>query len=365
MILKSNISTLIGILFLALMFHSCMDDDLNQNPLHSKQSSGVFVVNEGNFTYSNASLSFYQPADKSVLNDVFYQTNTLPLGDVAQSIEVRDSLAYVVINNSGKIFIISTENFKYKGKITGFISPRHIHFVSNTKAYVSDLYAGKLYIIDPMAQATVGSIDLGSHASSENMAQIGNKLYLTCWSYDNFLLVIDTQTDRLIDSIQVGKQPNSLVVDKNQNLWVLSDGGFPGSSYGQEQAQLICINTSSNQIIKTFIFNDIQASPSNLQINQSGDSLIFLYGNWSRSLSGAGIYKMAISDSELPTNAFLEQNDNIFYAFGIDPTSSDIYVSNTKDFSSRGEVFRFSENGQAIDTFDVGINPTAFGFWQP
>ena len=137
--------------FISLMSASCMNDDslrdfekLNQN----NTEEGVFIVNEGNFMYSNASLSYYNPKTKVTTNDVFYKTNALPLGDVAQSITINDSIAYVVLNNSGKIYIINTKTFKYTGKITGLTSPRFIHLINENKAYVSDLYAKSISIID-------------------------------------------------------------------------------------------------------------------------------------------------------------------------------------------------------------------------
>lgn len=347
---------------LSFVLSSCMDDDLIVDSLNTYQKKGVFILSEGNFTYSNASLSYYNPAEKTVLNDVFYNTNSLPLGDVAQSMCIYDSLAYVLLNNSGKVYIINKNTFRYVDKITGLTSPRHMLFVNPAKAYISDLYSEAITIVDPLTNSIIGSVSTDNHQSTEQMLLNNNKVYANCWSYDNTILVINTENDQVEDSIIVGKQPNSMIIDKTNHLWVLSDGGFPGSSYGQENASLSKIDLSNHQILQTYVFDDINASPTHLQSNASKDSLFYIYGNWGTSLSNSGVYAMSINDNSLPLVPIVKQTNRLFYALGIDPKSSEIYVSNAKDYTQNGEVYRFSSKGYELDTIEVGITPSFFYF---
>ena len=89
---------------------ACMEDNSLRDftRLHQNEKEGVFIINEGNFNNNNASLSFYQKDKKTIDNNIFYNTNALPLGDIAQSMNIQDSLAYIVLIIQGK-YISSTK----------------------------------------------------------------------------------------------------------------------------------------------------------------------------------------------------------------------------------------------------------------
>lgn len=94
---------------------------------------GLFITNEGNFQYGNATLSFYDTQTRKIDNEVFFRANDQKLGDVAQSMTMYGGLGWIVVNNSHVIFAIDPVTFKEVGRITNLTSPRYIHFLSDEK----------------------------------------------------------------------------------------------------------------------------------------------------------------------------------------------------------------------------------------
>ncbi len=350
---------------LAFIPYACMDDEALWNfdrPEYPAFSRGVFVVNEGNFMYGNASLSYYDIEERHVFNDVFYKANALPLGDVASSMVIRDSLGYVVLNNSGRIYIFNINTFEYVGKITGLTSPRYIHFVSDTKAYVTDLYARAISIVNPNTLEVTGTISVlntGSpfaQHSTEQMVQHGHHVFVNCWSFDNQILVIDTERDQWIASIEVLKQPNSMVIDRYGKLWVLTDGGFAGSPFGHEAPGLIRIDAATMEVEHTYRFA-LHDSPRSLIINASKDTLYYINHD---------VHRHPVHASGSPgvfvNSPYASSHSAGFHAVGVDPNSSEIFIADAIDYVQPGLVYRFLPDATPVDTFRVGIIPREFCF---
>ncbi len=356
--MQKNKNIIYALIITIFIFVSCKRTP--PEPVEYRKSNGVFICNEGNFTYGNASLSFYEPETKTTENEIFYNANNFPPGDVAMSMSIKDSLAFLAVNNSGKILVFNPKTFKYIASISGLTSPRYILFISDTKAYVTDLYDKNISIINPENFTKTGSVFIGN--GSEQIVKYQNFAFTTGWSFNNKIYKINTDTDKLIDSLTVTKQPNSIVLDKNNKLWVLSDGGFSGIPGGQEIPALTKINPETFSVEKTFNFPSVETSPARLTLNGTKDTLYFLNNSPSGGNQYEGVYEMSVNSENLPVEAFIPQGEKLFYGLGTDPATSDIYVSDAVDYLQKGIIYRFRSDGTPIDTFKTGIIPSYFCF---
>jgi streptogramin lyase len=339
-------------IIVSILLIGCMKDEQwvkEHQQTGGNLPKGVFIVNEGNFMYGNSTLSYYDPVKHQVTNDIFYNFNGLPLGDVGQSMNKLGDKGYIVMNNSGKIYIIDLATGKYTGKIAGLTSPRYIHFINSQKAYITDLYAGRITIYNPEKNQITGSVNTRAHASTEQMVQIGDHVYVSCWSFDNTILKIDIKSDSITQEIKTGRQPGSIVADKENHLWVMCDGGWGKNGTGIPMLQKINPETGS---IDFSLNLPSDANAKRLAINGTRDTLYFI---------DKGIWKMDIHADKLPSSPFIP-NKQLFYGLAVNPENSEIYFSDAIDYSQKGIVYRYSSSGEGIDSFKTGIIPAAFCF---
>lgn len=344
-------------LLLTLALVCCMERDEHAGEgfdwSASPAGDGLFIVNEGNFMYGNASLSYYVPSRKHVWQEVFYRANGEVLGDVAQSMTIHKGRGYVVVNNSGVVFVIDINTMELVSLINdGLLSPRYVHFVSDSKAYVTDLYAGRITVFDPRTNTVTGRINTGTHMSTEQMVQYGKYVFVNCWSYDRVILVIDTDTDTVVDEIDVGVQPTSLVLDKHGKIWTVTDGGYEDSPYGWEEPMLCRIDAATRTVERRFLF-DKNESASEVCLNGDRDTLYFI---------NESVWRMDVTAGALPAEPFLPYKGTKYYGLAVNPVNSEVYVADAIDYVQSGMIYRFSPTGELLDTFRSGITPGAFCF---
>jgi len=303
---------------------------------------GVFIIDEGNFRSGNGSLSFYSYDSSKVYNDLFSSINGRPLGDVPNSMGILDNKAYIIVNNSGKIEVINKSTLKSIATVNGLISPRNISFVNYSKAYITSMYSDSIIILSLKDYSISGYINI--RRSSESIAITGGKAYVANWVGGKEVMVINTETDEVIDSIEVGVEPESMVTDKNQLLWVLCNGGWMRENF----AELIGINTSIDEIEKRFVFPAKLASPSCLQIDGSRETLYYLEN---------GVQRMGIAASGLPTVPFIPQSGSYFYKIGINPANGDVFVTDAVDYQQNGLVIYYNKDGTLVSTHSTDIIP--------
>lgn len=321
---------------------------------------GVFVINEGNYTYANSSLTFYNPMMDTVANNLFYRVNGAPIGDVGQSLAMVDGSLYLVVNNSNYIYKVNANTIvcdtTQPYMITDFVQPRYMLPVSPTKAYVSDLASTELWIINPREMTHTGTVSMGK--STETMVQVGQELYVTNWSRayiegmeNNTVQVVDLNNDVKVADITVGSEPKGMVVDKNGMIWVLCEG----DSYdlaANVPSTLWQINpmTKAATLVKTF-----EKSALNLAINPSGNRLYLVYGgDWTH---GGDLHSIDIANPTEFEAFTIPSEGRQFYGVFVNPENGEIYLSDAKNYTVNGTVYRYSNDGVLLSSFDAGICP--------
>ncbi|SES85500.1 DUF5074 domain-containing protein [Hymenobacter actinosclerus] len=320
-------------------------------------TNSVYIVNEGNFTRSNAEISLFSKASSSVTNkSLFSSANGRSLGDIAQSMAVRDSLGYIVVNNSNKLEVVSLARFKSKATIENLKLPRYFVAASSEKGYVTETVSystasGQVSVIDLKTNKVTRSIAVGKQP--EKLAVVGSRLYVTN-NGDNTVTVINTTTDVVEGTITVGDGPNSVVADRNGRVWVLSSGKIVYTTTGSTRVS----KGSLSQIVPgqltatTREMPSDQSSPGRLTINGSLDQLYYTYLG--------GVYTLNINEATLPTKPLIKRGS--FYGLGVDPQDGTIY-GGLASFTASDKVIRFKSTGAAIDSFTVLAGPNGFVFY--
>ena len=350
------------------------------NPKALDLGHGVFVLNEGNFQFSNASISFYDLEADTVGHNLFYKVNDAPLGDVGQSLAMTNGMLYIVVNNSNHIYKVDARTMVCDTtkpfKLGDFYSPREMHFVAPNKAYVTDIIGTGLWIVNPQDMTHAGYIETGK--TTEKMVQVGNELYVSNWSYyyinpdshDSFttVQVIDINNDVKVAEIEVGKEPNTMAVDKNGHVWVLCEGrswdeeyDAEGMPYGEnptlwEIDPMLRTAELRYEFIGPYEDDDeIKGVASTLRANPAGDQFYMIYNNEVRRFDLA-----TLSLSE--TFRIVPEPQGLFYNMVVEPRTGELYIADAKNYMKNGTVYRYTSDGLLLASFEAGIIPSAMLF---
>jgi DNA-binding beta-propeller fold protein YncE len=337
-----RVSTPIIIFVVLLLLAGCGKDT---KIIH--QTGSVIVLNEGGFGHGTASVSLYDPAAKTVTNDVFHTTNGFMMGDVAQSLYQQDSIAYIVMNNSAKILRVNTaRNFRYISSISiRGSSPRFFMPVTSHKAYVTELYANKIWVVDQTSDSVIGSIPVSGW--TEDITTYGNHAYVLqktapTGAASHKVLQIDINDDRVINSIDLTSDPSSMVLVDEHHLYVMTAAQTTGS---RVNAALYLIDPTSFTVTRRMEFA-AGHTPGYIRYSTYTHQLLF---------ADNGICKMDISDTVPAVTPFIPSNGWNVYGLNADPNNGDIYVCDAIDYQQASRIMRYSKEGQSIDAFHAGI----------
>jgi YVTN family beta-propeller protein len=342
---------LLSTLFISLfLFSSCVEDILE--PLGDYED-GFFILNEGHYGAGNASITFISNDYITIEQNVYSTVNSEALGDTAQSVFMKNDKAYIVMNGSNKIEVVNRYTMEKIATIDGASISNPRYFVTiGTTGYVSnwgsavDPLDDFITVIDLNTNTVTGTIPVGE--GPEDMLIDNNKLYVNLqggWGQNNKVVVIDITSNSVLTSISVGYVPNSITKDNNGDIWVLC-GGKPNWTGNETPGELIQIRND-----EVFLRDDFNSSehPEHLTIDANK-----LYYN----LNGK-IFSQTVSAFSIAIEAVGLEG----YYYGIKANGGKLYTLNAGDFVSEGilKVFDLSSNSE-LQSITTGIIPNGVTF---
>lgn len=352
------------IVFCAFLYACDTDDNTQPEQPYGK---GVIVVNEGNFTDNNGTLSFLQSGSQTISYDIFLKENTRSLtGGVSGYGEVNGK-GIILVDNSGagqdKIEIVDAGTFKSEATIPSaeIENPREVVKVSDTKAYVTawdatgnwpDTYInpGYIAVLDLTSNKLTKKIPVQHGAQS--IVVSGNEAFVgNIYSGRTVITVVDIATDAVKQTIEAGADPHVIGVDANNKLWVYAGGALKK------------INPASKAIESTVTLNPASAgqSPGKFVLSHDKKTLYFTLSAYDENWNEVGqVYSASVDAATI--NATTPLIRKVFYGMAADPETGTLYGGLAPSFKQAGYVFRYQPNGTLIDSVKAEIAPAKFFF---
>lgn len=164
------------------------------------------------------------------------QNNVLNTGESPNQVVFRNGVGYLVNSVSNNIQMFNPFSHTTTGTIDigENTNPWAIAFASDTKAYVSNLVANNVAVVDLVTGTVTGTIP--TTAGPEGILVHNGKLYVCCtnFSFADFsygvgqVVVIDTATDQVLSTIPLepAANPPALALGADGLLYVVATGDF-------------------------------------------------------------------------------------------------------------------------------------------
>ena len=333
----------LAFILVAMLTFSCDRDPyfgpVYENPNDSLQVDStrnfLLVGCEGNFQLGNASISRVDLLDKTVSNDVFNSANGKLLGDVLQSIYRSGDSLYLILNNSGLIRIVDPISLKQIDVIKGLNSPRYMT-IKNGNAYVTSLFSDKVSVINL------------ENLQVESMIQGGD------WTehiidLEKHFVIAEVNSNKLIVYDPNFESPTKLRLDISPRIMRKTAGGLlvAGNTQTIDGQGIIYLYDSELTLIDT-VYLDPVVDVVVL------DSMIY-------SLHSNRIEGRTMGSSRLIFSVSTPTTNN--YSISASPDGSGLWLSDVKDYISKGEVLSYNlDQNSWGKRYVVGHIPQAMYF---
>ena len=204
---------------------------------------------------TNALMLIEYPENKIISNDIYFENNSEYLPSPVERFAYYRGLIYLIMPQSRQIFVIDENTYKKVGIIDfqlfsiGPLNPKSICFANATDAYICHYNSNYISLIDLTNFQVAKNIDVKKEVYE--IACAGNQVYLSNWK-DDLVSVLDTRTDSISATIEVGDVPTFIDFTKDgTKAYVVCTGeGKIDSLPNKTKATGYLIDVAKRSIIK-------------------------------------------------------------------------------------------------------------------
>lgn len=359
--MKNKVLNLFLLATLIVAFISCSNNDSPQ-PSDDYSDYSCIIVNQGNYSEKNGSISYYRERDNTIVNGAFKRANGRNLAALVESATIGNNVALLMCNAPDKIEIIDVRTAKVlSAPIQGsdVVNPRYA-VINGNYAYVTcwnlpkegdwnEEWQAYEYIypdsyilkIDLTTKSILKKIDCGDEC--EGITVINNKLFV---AVSGGVDVFSTETDAKVSTIKyktfTGKSKH-LAIDNTNKLWVsVVENGF------------IVVDLANLTVNDEVDFPTV----GYFCMNKAKDKVVSLSEVGYKSKS---IYTIDVSNRKVSEKPIFEGDD--FYGVGVNPQTDVLYTAEIYGFTANSTLKIFNSKGSLLNQTSAGMAASRFMFF--
>ncbi|RAJ77268.1 uncharacterized protein DUF5074 [Chitinophaga dinghuensis] len=316
--------------------------------VYGKYKYGTFILNEGNMTTENGSLTFISPSGV-VTDSAYLKANGTELGNVTQDLYINRNKIYIIsqngkknavgssFNNDGLLVVANAETLKkeaaFNDELATLSWPTHVAVLDEENVILRD--NNGLYKFNTTSKVLT-FIKGSKSAAKMTMAVSNNKIFAAAGTK---VYVVEPNKDTITYALDMKATVSGVLRASDGNIWVSTTGS---------PAKISKINFRDYSLIKA---NEVSAGSVSAGfgatpgITAKGDTLYF---------SGAGtkIYRhiFSVGTTEFMVDAkTMVENANIVYNnIAVHPVTGEVYLNTIKAYGmdflkNNTSVFNFRD----------------------
>ena len=346
--MKLNVKSLFAAA-LAILFVACTPDvggDGNSQGDGAENAELYYVLNSGDWKSNNSSLTRYNAENGEVQQFCFEAQNGRGIGNTANDIIVCGSKMYIAVAGESTIEITDLDAKSIKQiKCDG--QPRYLA-ACDGKVYIS-YYNGFVARLDTASLNVEAKVQVGRNP--EQLAVVGKKLYVansggmdyaTELGYDKTVSVVDLETFKEIEKIEVVLNP-AIIVPVVDGVYVASYG-----NYYDVPSTLQHINANGKVSV-------VEKCSNMTEICYKSGVLYGFFSQYDENWNSTITYmSYNIGDCTVETPWIKESELSSPYKV----CSAGNYVCVTSsDYINDGDVYFFDTDGMLVKKIATGLNP--------